>query len=766
MVIFNTRCRTGWRWLLTALFLAGLLAPTAGPAVAEPPSPRQVAAQLLQQNGGTPEIIWDEDTGTPSFITGPISLAGLGAASPDQPAELLARAFFTQYAGLYGLRDEAAELTTQSVTQDELGMQHVRFTQVVNGVPVFGGQLVAHFRGQQLAALNGTFFPRLDVNTTPQLDQASAQTAVLADLGDASGEVRAGHSGLVIYVDNGAPHLAWQVNVFSEKKLGNWLYFVDAANGQVVHKVNQLETSKSVKIYTAKNGSTLPGTAYCGAGVISDTTCSITTDLDARGAYTNTGGTYEYYYQTFGRDSYNNLGAQLKSTVHYKVDYYNAFWNGTQMVFGDGDTYARAFDVVAHELTHAVTDYTSHLIYEHQPGALNESLSDVMAVLAGCSAATGAADCDWLMGEDLTEGALRNLANPADPTLEHPQPDRWSQYVWLPLEVDNGGVHGNSGIPNKAAYLLTVGGTFNGVTVTTGLGYTKTEQIYYRAMTHYLTTYSDFAGMRQALGAACTDQLGGAFGISVDDCKQVVNAWAAVGIGNPAIDPVYVGPNLVFLPFVNYAVSPPLTCSASSILQNGSFESGGSYWTATTTVANPENQHAFFGSVPWAYQGNKVAYLGGYNLEADDTLYQTVNIPSGRTALKISFRVAVNSTDQPDGYYDKLYASLQPVGSVTLPEIWTVDNTNSTSSPYWWLVTLTYNELPYAGLPMRLYLRAHTDQSLWTDFFLDAASVQVQCARYPWLNADQAAAPVVVEVEPDPNPPALNGADWKSFKAP
>jgi hypothetical protein len=472
---------------------------------------------------------------------------------------------------------------------------------------------------------------------------------------------------------------------------------------------------------------------------------------------------YDYYYQIFGRDSYDNLGAQLNSTVHYRSGYYNAFWTGAQMVFGDGDLYARAFDVVAHELTQAVTERTAHLIYEHQSGALNESISDVMAVLAGCSASTGAADCDWLMGEDLYEGAIRNLANPADSTLEDPQPDRWSQYAWLPLEVDNGGVHGNSGIPNKAAYLLTAGDTFNGVTVT-GLGYTKTEQIYYRALTHYLTTYSDFAGMRQALGAACSDQIG-AFEISVGDCKQVANAWAAVGIGNPATDPVYAGPNLVFLPFVNRAAVPPTACSASNILQNGSFESHGAYWTES-------GDYSIIVQKTFAYSGSWVAWLAGY-AGANDLLYQTVNIPASRTALKISFRVDVYSTDpygmDPIGpYHDKLFASLQPADSVTLPEIWTVDNTNGTSSVHWYLVTLTYNELPFAGQPMRLYFRGTNNESDpfndYTNFFVDAASVQVQCVRYPWFSADQVAAPVVVQVEPDPNEPALNTPNWSGPK--
>ena len=142
-----------------------------------------------------------------------------------------------------------------------------------------------------------------------------------------------------------------------------------------------------------------------------------------------------------------------------------------------------------------------------------------------------------------------------------------SSYLWLPLEVDNGGVHTNSGIPNKAANLLTAGGTFHSVT-TTGIGYTKAEQIYYRAMKNYLTTYSDFAVARAALYQSCRDLIG-TYGITSDNCDQVLNAWAAVGIGSPVV--TIPSGHTIYLPVVlrDY---PPVSCSPSGILANGSFE--------------------------------------------------------------------------------------------------------------------------------------------------------------------------------------------------
>ena len=171
-----------------------------------------------------------------------------------------------------------------------------------------------------------------------------------------------------------------------------------------------------------------------------------------------------------------------------------------------------------------------------------------MAVFAGCSSATGVANCNWLMGDTLKVERIRDLSNP--PAFG--DPDHMSGYVWLPLEVDNGGVHTNSGIPNKAANLLTAGGTLHSVT-TTGIGYIKAEQIYYRAMKNYLTTYSDFAVARSALFRSCRDLIG-TYGITSDNCGQVLNAWAAVGVGSPAV--TIPSGHTIYLPVVLHDYRP------------------------------------------------------------------------------------------------------------------------------------------------------------------------------------------------------------------
>ncbi len=716
------------------LIVLGLILTVPFTAVAAQPD-RQTAPtaleRLQQQAGGTAQITWDQKTGVPVFISVDLPAAQLnGAAQP----EALARSFFAAYRDLYQMRDPSAELALDRVESDEVGMQHVRFSQVVNAVPVFGGQLIVHLQGDSVVAVNGNYFPNAQVNTTPKSSQADAVALVRADIGDPQAELRADRSGLVVYVDEGHPHLAWKINVYSEKNLGNWLYFVDAHDNRVVHQLNQMDAARKITVYDAGNGTSLPGTLTCG-----DTTgnpaCGSPADATEYGAFTNTLKVYNYYSTVLGRLSYNGADAELRSTVHYDSGYNNAFWNGQQMVYGDGDTYAQAFDVIAHELTHGVTEYTSNLIYEHQPGALNESWSDVMAVFAGCSAATGSANCNWLMGDTLGGGIIRDLSNPP----AYGDPDHMNNYLWLPLEVDNGGVHTNSGIPNKAAYLLTAGGTFHSVTVT-GIGYTKAEQIYYRASKNYMTIYSDFGATRSALYQSCRDLIG-SFGISSANCAQVLNAWAAVGVGTPAAS--FVATSTVYLPLVirNY---PPISCSASNILANGSFESGTANWAESSSGG-----YTIIGAPPTgitAYDGTHLAWMGGYD-SAVDLLYQTINIPSGRTAMQVSFYVRVGTADSTTTPYDKLYASIQPVSGVTLPQIWTLDNTFA--YPGWWHVTLTYNEVPYAGQAVRLYIRATTDSTLYTAFLVDAASVQVTCSRYTSLTASSTAPSVTIERVPD-----------------
>jgi hypothetical protein len=274
-------------------------------------------------------------------------------------------------------------------------------------------------------------------------------------------------------------------------------------------------------VHTAAHGSTLPGRPVRAAGDPASGDVAVDEAADGITA------TESLYADAFARSSYDGQGAQVVLTVHYEQNYDNAFWNGTQLVFGDGDgtvfgRFTKPVDVLGHEFTHAVTQFTAGLDYQGQSGALNESVSDCFGMCVKQRVLGQTADqADWLVGEGLflpgvEARALRDMAHPGtaydDPTLgKDPQVGDMSDYV--DTTDDNGGVHINSGIPNRAFYLAAVaigGNTWHGA-----------GQIWYAALTGgQVAPDSDFAGFADATIVAA--------GAHAETVRQ---AWTTVGVG-------------------------------------------------------------------------------------------------------------------------------------------------------------------------------------------------------------------------------------------
>ncbi|MFT3894170.1 MAG: M4 family metallopeptidase [Anaerolineales bacterium] len=211
-----------------------------------------------------------------------------------------------------------------------------------------------------------------------------------------------------------------------------------------------------VRTYTANHNNALPGTLVC-----DQPDACASTNTDASRAHQSALGTYNFYLSHFGRNGIDNNNMPIISTVQYEIGYKNAFWNGAQMILGDGYGFANADDIMAHELTHGVTQYESNLLYFYQSGAIDESFSDLWGEYFDQVNGTGndSPYVKWLIGEDVTgksQPAFRNMANP--PQYSHP--DKISSSYYYMGEGDNGGVHTNSGVNNKAAYLMVEGGTF------------------------------------------------------------------------------------------------------------------------------------------------------------------------------------------------------------------------------------------------------------------------------------------------------------------
>jgi len=451
--------------------------------------------------------------------------------------------------------NKKGDFAVQNVEKDG-SSQIVRLQQEVDGVPVFGSVVVGNVAkdGTLKAVVNDA----INVKGKPGLAKKATlsekkaiklyQKAIKASKFEVAPKAE-----LVIYPVKDDAVYAYKVTstVLAGKEPSRWTYFIDANSGKVLNKFDQLahatgttvlgtsatfnttlsagkyylqDTTRGKGVYTydAKNRTSLPGTLWADA----DNVFNATYDRAAVSAHVNAAKTYDFYKNTYGRNSYDNAGARLNSTVHYSTNYNNAFWDGTKMVYGDGDgttfvALSGALDVVAHELTHAVTEYTAGLVYQNESGAINEAVSDIMGTVAEY---TVGSNFDWLVGEDIyTPGvsgdALRSMSNPA----AYGDPDHYSKrYTGT---QDNGGVHINSGIINKAAYLLGNGGTFYNVSVT-GIGVPKLGAIYYRALNTYLTPNSNFSSLRAAVVQSAKDL----YGSTSAEATAAAKSFDAVGV--------------------------------------------------------------------------------------------------------------------------------------------------------------------------------------------------------------------------------------------
>lgn len=261
---------------------------------------------------------------------------------------------------------------------------------------------------------------------------------------------------------------------------------------------------------------------------------SPTDDAAVDEAYSGTGAVYDLFFDAYSRNSYDGAGSTTVASVHYGEEFANAFWNGTQLAFGDGDgelfnRFTIAVDIIAHEFTHGVVQYSPNLDYSGQSGALNEHLCDVFGVLTKQrTLSQDATEADWLVGKELfteeVEGrALRSMAEPGtafdDPVLgQDPQVAHTDDYV--ETEEDNGGVHINSGIPNKAFY--------EAATAFGGSAWGRAGRIWYAAMTDpELTREADFR-LFAGVTVRAARRL---FGEGSDEPAAVREAWSSVGLG-------------------------------------------------------------------------------------------------------------------------------------------------------------------------------------------------------------------------------------------
>ena len=489
------------------------------------------------------------------FLTASVSIPDSRAQTSREKAFV----FLRDYGDFFILENPDQNLHFASLSIDNQGNESIAFSQSINGIPVYGAVVKVNVAPTgDIKAVNGSYIPGSVLPVSPSLtsDQANlvaSQTLNVTDAVLVEPPVLLYWDEALFSSNPSQPRLIWQIRLTSRQAGGEWITLVNAMTGEVIRQYSTLKPV-SREVWDAK-GHNYDEAAANSTQMMDESGYlpGAKQDADAQRAY-DYAGDYDRFLEQFNRDGYDGKGGVIKSYIHVKFPVWwiikapnAAWWNGA-VYFSDG--YSAANDVVAHELTHALIESSiidpnanlNGLVYESQSGALNESYADIFGALVDSD--------NWLLGEDLPKDflsriwqnfsackAMRDMTNP--PNCD--QPDHMDNFKTLRANTkpgednDYGYVHYNSGIPNKAASLLSEGGTFHGITVK-AIGRTKFAQIYYYTIIGFLTPTSSFRDARDATILACFQQLGNS-GITTDDCQQVANAFAAVGIGNTNIAP-------------------------------------------------------------------------------------------------------------------------------------------------------------------------------------------------------------------------------------
>ncbi|HIE43681.1 MAG TPA: hypothetical protein EYP78_02655 [Candidatus Omnitrophica bacterium] len=496
---------------------------------------KRLVEELHKLSGGKLRISTHSKTGKVRFLGTDFNhtISQFALSVNKLRPEDASRKFLTIYGSLFGLKNPDEELKVTRTKTVKGKRSFVRFQQLYSGIPILGGELIVQMdSSNRIISVNGEILPDININTSPRVKAKEAQRKTLDVISKVYSKkfnikkdsLQITKPELWIYnpillgINGGLTHLVWRMEVTSRILLPiKELVLIDAHLGNVALHFNQIDTARYRLIYDHNNtpGKPLPGETEDLKRVEGQSSTGIT---DVDNAYDYSGDTYDFYWNYHGRDSVDNAGMELISTTRYSPDgnpYSNAFWTGSQMVYGEGFA---VDDVAGHEITHGVTEYESHLFYYMQSGAINEAFSDIWGEFIDLTNGEGndSSSVRWLLGEDLSIGAIRNMKNPPD----YGAPDRMGSPNYACGTCDNGGVHINSGVANKTAYLLTDGDTFNGYTVT-GLGIEKTASLFYEVQTNLLTSASDYQDLYDALLQAAIN-LG--FDSYIQEVENAVNA--------------------------------------------------------------------------------------------------------------------------------------------------------------------------------------------------------------------------------------------------
>lgn len=541
-------------------------------------------------------------------------------------------------------------LTTE---KDKLGMIHYRYQQTINGLPVEGTMYIVHTKNNKVISMNGLFLDKINnVSNTSSISETAALKLALnyfkaesyrwqspeyeKQLKKATGNINATWypKGELVYAavkgivkpDNF--RLAYKFDIFADKPLKRSYIFVDANTGEIILEQNRIidantpataytvysghkpimtdsysggyrleESSRGLGIqtYNLQDGSNYVNTDFTNATTIwNDIDAAL--DQYATDAHWGAEKTYDFYDSLFQRNSIDNAGFALLSYVHANLvgmgmgNNTNAFWDGSEMTYGDGDspyTPLTSVEITGHEISHGLTTFTSALggTGSGEPGALNEGFSDCMGIAIRYFAKKSST-IDWLIGDQVGPYIFRDIANPhntSNPTTYQGQ--YWDSY--------NQEVHKNSTILSHCFYLVTIGGSGtndNGNTYNvTAIGIAKAEQIWFRMNTVYLSTYSSYADARTYSIQSAADL----YGSCSPEVITVTNAWYAVGVG---------AAYTASLPVSNFTAAKTIFCTLPASVNFTNTSTNGENYTwyfgdnSSNTLTNPTHVYVNPGS--------------------------------------------------------------------------------------------------------------------------------------------------------------------------
>ncbi|WP_327676487.1 M4 family metallopeptidase [Kitasatospora sp. NBC_00458] len=735
------------------------------------------------------------------------------AAQQASRAQLIASAN-QQTAGLaqtLGLTGEE-KLVTKDVVQDANGARHLRYERTYAGLPVLGGDLIVHqdATGATQGVTKASDAVLSGVGTTPKLAAPKAQEAALAS--EAGSSLDAAPR-LVVWAADGAAKLAWETVVTGKESDGTpsrLRVVTDAATGAVLGKNEAIKTGTgqgvfvgNVPLTTTQSGSTYQlkdgtrggqYTTNMNNGTTGNGTLfSKSSDTWGNGQASNkesaavdaqygAAATWDFYKNTFGRSGIRNDGVGAFSRVHYDRGYVNAFWDDDCFCMtygdGDGDTHPLTeLDVAGHEMSHGVTSATANLNYSGESGGLNEATSDIFGNAVEFYANLAADNPDYLVGE------LIDINGNGTPLryMDKPSKDGRSADSWY-SGVGNLDVHYSSGVANHFFYLLAEGSgakvingvsynspTANNVTVT-GIGRDKALQVWYKALTSYMTSTTNYSAARDATLKAAKDL----YGENSPEWIAVGTAWAGVNVGTVPPNP---GGVTVTSPgnqstkvgtAVNLAIkatggTAPLTYSATGLPAGLSINASTGVVTGTPTTvgtsnvtvtakdsANKTGTASFTWTVtdtsstctpaqllgnagfetgtatPWTassgvvdksasqapHGGTWKAWLNGYGSTHTDTLSQTVSIPAGCKAT-LSFYLHIDTGESGTTQYDKLAVTVNGTALKTYSNV-------DAAAGY---QLRTFDLSAYAGQSVTLKFTGTEDASLQTSFVIDDTAI-------------------------------------------